>query len=304
MADDLDENFLLDEKIKAHSDSEDDNEEEEQIKSTDSNEAFENSNSQQPNQTGSINKDKTKKKKKNKRLNISELLKLRGDQFDQDDFQTNEFKSQMVAYLNKHLSSVEKNELNLSDQVLNERLSEMIMKPAKKLNKNSEKVKKVLVSKLFQKKLGKKCETYLKSSKATQKQAPFIIILCQSAVRCIEVQRELDLHVDLLKQRQMLWMHAFAKHKKLDEQIEYIKKQRKQSTHLVYATPKRFEQLLDAECFDLKHLKYVLVDYTHRDVKLKRLFDLHEIRVDFMNLCFKHLLRLNKEKVKFKFLLA
>jgi hypothetical protein len=248
----------------------------------------------------------SKKKKKNKRLNISELLKLRGDQFDQNDFQTNEFKSQMVTHLNKHLSSVEKNELNLSNEVLDERLAKMIMKPARKLNKNSEKVKKVLVSKLFQKKLGKKCESYLNSAKAAMQgqQAPFVIVLCSSAVRCIEVQRELDSHVDLLKQRQLLWMHAFAKHKKLDEQIAYIKTQRKQSTHLVYATPKRLEQLIDAECFDLKHLKYVLVDYTHRDVKLKRLFDLHEIRADFMNLCFKHLLRLNKEKVKFKFLLA
>ena len=53
----------------------------------------------------------------------------------------------------------------------------------------------------------------------------------------------------------------------------------------------------------LNSLKYVLIDYEHRDCKQKRIVDIPEVKNDLLNLLFGRLLPLNKEKIKLKFCL-
>jgi len=98
-------------------------------------------------------------------------------------------------------------------------------------------------------------------------------------------------------------MHAFAKHKKLQEQIDFIKNS-KTPIHLVYATPQRLAQLVEADALKLNLLKYVCIDYTARDCKLKRFVDIPDLKEEFLKFINKFLFKLNKEKIKFKFYLA
>lgn len=181
------------------------------------------------------------------------------------------------------------------------RLNKMILKRKASLSK-------LEVQEHFNKKFNSKIKKYLVNKKSQQqgKHAPFAFVLCSSAMRCIELQRLFDANNKYLKEKKLNWFHAFAKHKKLNEQIEYLnKKQSKQTIDLVYATPQRLTQLIEAKCFDLSQLKYVLVDYTHRDCKLKRFVDMNEIKSEFFVLLFKHLIYLNKqsENIHFKFYL-
>ena len=101
-------------------------------------------------------------------------------------------------------------------------------------------------------------------------------------------------------------MYAFAKHKKLAEQIDYIKKNR---VNMVFATPNRLLQLLEEsdESSFFKYLKYLIVDYTHRDCKLKRFIDINEIKSEFIKLFFKYIQPANsksKSKTKIKLYLV
>lgn len=98
-------------------------------------------------------------------------------------------------------------------------------------------------------------------------------------------------------------MHAFAKHKKLKEQVEFVQKS-KNPIHLVYATPQRLAQLVEAKALKLDLLKYVVIDYTWRDVKQKRFVDMPAIKEEFFKFCFNTLLKLNKDKIQVKFYLA
>lgn len=54
-------------------------------------------------------------KKKNKKKNITEMLALKKSEIEQPTYAINEFKKILIKYLNVNLSSVEKNELNLSE---------------------------------------------------------------------------------------------------------------------------------------------------------------------------------------------
>lgn len=156
----------------------------------------------------------------------------------------------------------------------------------------------------FNSKFNQKIGTFLKTDASrTVKQAPFILILCSSAIRCIEVQKKLDTTNEFIKGKKFRWTHAFAKHKKLKEQIDSLNKS-KHPTHLVYATPARLAQLVEADALKLDQLEFVVVDYWHRDVKQKRLFDMLEIREDFLKFCFNKLLKLNKNRQQVQFYLA
>ena len=75
---------------------------------------------------------------------------------------------------------------------------------------------------------------------------------------------------------------------------------------MVFATPHRFMQLIQNEPrgFDLEQLKYVFLDYSHKDVKQKSFFDKPEIKTDFLKLFFDHLLKFNKNEINLKFYLA
>ncbi|RNA37002.1 CMSS1 isoform X1 [Brachionus plicatilis] len=254
MADDLDENFQIEEDFLPSDQIADD-------LISDEPETFANT------ETKSI-KSKTKKK------NITEILKLKQNEFDRPSFANKEFKSMLLKYIKTNLSSVEKMDFNLtrdtdsSDAAINSQLNKMLIKRKPKLTKMAS------FWEHFNKKFNTKLKIHLKKpSQSKQKHSPFLIILCSSAIRCIEIQRELDSQNKLVKEKKLTWFHAFAKHKKLHEQVEFLtgSKSKQKNIDIVYATPQRLFQLIESDCFDLeKYLKYVVIDYTHRDVKLKR----------------------------------
>lgn len=238
---------------------------------------------------------KDKPSKSSKKKNITEILELKKDELNKPSYAYNEFKQQMCKFINENFSSVEKNEFNMN-QDLDSHLNEMIVKRTKKRSKLD-------FHDQFDDFFSSKLDKFLSKENSNKKQKPFAIILCSSAMRCVDVQKKLDSKISLIKSKKIKWFHAFAKHKKLNEQIDQLTKS-KSPVHLVYATPQRLSQLLEAGALKLGLLKYVVIDYTNRDCKLKRFIDMPDLREEFFKLAHKHLFPLNKDKIKFKFYLA
>ena len=295
MADDLDENYQLEKDLSSsENETEDDVEEEEEPKLGAAPVKFD-KNSQPSSKQ--VENAKNSNKKKNKKKNITEILKLKGSEISKPKFAVEEFKKIIKKYLNENLSSVEKNDLKLSGDPdeLNSKLDNLIMKRGK--------ISKLKLDEQFNKKFNNKLENYLKKPKAKKLQRPFVLVLTSSAIRCIEIQKQLEKSNELIQKKRLRWMHAFAKHKKLNEQIEMLNKS-KTPTHLVLGTPQRIAQLVEANALMLSCVKYVIIDYSHRDCKLKRFIDIPDIRQEFLGFTFKSLFQLNKEKNKFKFFLS
>ena len=311
MADDLDENYFVEKEFvqktqKLDTNSVSDGEENDDNSENDEMEAK--ANVQSKNDAKFLNKRKIgdhdtiastvneSKKKRHKKKNITEILKIREKtQKNQPSFPIKEFKRVLLKYLNENLSSVEKNDLNLSTE---ERLDKMILK-----RKTTHLLE---FHEQFKKKFDKKLNTYLENKdKSSRKCEPVMLVLCSSAIRCIELQKSLGNVMESIQSKKLRWIHAFAKHKKLHQQIEFIQSAT-HPIHMVFATPNRFMQLIQDEkkAFKMDQLKYVCVDYTHRDCKQKNFFDNPEIKVDFLKLFFNHLIKLNTNKINVKFYLA
>ncbi len=126
MADDLDENFELDEKFSTQEQYyQSDNE---SVKIDQEEESFANVGNGHQNKQSVLNKGQKRKfeqlisdtskasnKKANKKKNITEILKLKKNEIEQPTYAINEFKKLLVKFIKVNLSSVEKNELNLSE---------------------------------------------------------------------------------------------------------------------------------------------------------------------------------------------
>lgn len=118
MADDLEDNFELDEKFAGQ--------QPDLVESTDEEEAEAFANigpfveaKSQKRKFESLNSKKTSSSetpnKKNKKKNITEILELKKNEINQPTYAINEFKKSLIKFINVNLSSVEKNELNLSE---------------------------------------------------------------------------------------------------------------------------------------------------------------------------------------------
>jgi protein CMS1 len=304
MADDLDENFVLDDKNQNFSEPESDQEslsgDEESNNRGDK--TSNNNKKRSSNQSGQEAADNKAKKKK---MNITEILKLNQKELKKASYPTKEFKKIVKKYISENLSGVEKNNFGMNDSMVDKQLSKMLLK-----RKTTHNLK---LAEQFDKKFNKKIKQYLNEvdskkseNKNTPTLKPFIIVLCSSAIRCIEFQKELQDN-KFIKSKQLNWFYAFAKHKKLEEQISFLKtlsKKKNSRIDLIYATPKRLHQLLDSDCFSLVSLKYVMIDYSFRDVKQKRFIDINDIKKDFFDLYSNHLMNLNREETIVKYYLA
>lgn len=266
----------------------------------------------------STHSEKSNSNKKKKKMNITELISREGSKLNSWLYIKNEFKKALLKYINDNLSSVEKNDLNLTmhgndASSIEKRLNKMLLKLSKKNNKK----RNLSFAKKFKLKFNKKLQLLKqkeKNNKQDNKQpSPSIIILCSSAIRCIQVEKLLGDKIDLIKSKKIRWMHAFAKHKNLQKQIEFIKSTshlahqspiHESPIQLIYATPKRLLDLIKADCFNLNYLKHVVIDYTFRDCKLKRFFDMPDIKNDFFHLFFEIFMKYNKDKIQIKFFLS
>ncbi|XP_070771216.1 protein CMSS1 [Enoplosus armatus] len=110
----------------------------------------------------------------------------------------------------------------------------------------------------------------------TEKSSVVLLIVCSSALRTIELIKQLTAFKGEAKA-----IKLFAKHIKIEEQVKLLQKG---VTHIGVGTPGRLSALIENEGLNLRALKYVVLDWNWRDQKLRRMVDIPEVKLDFMKL--------------------
>ncbi|AWP13367.1 putative protein CMSS1 isoform 2 [Scophthalmus maximus] len=110
----------------------------------------------------------------------------------------------------------------------------------------------------------------------TEKSSVILLIVCSSALRTIELIKQLTTFKGDARA-----VKLFAKHIKIEEQVKLLQTA---VTHIGVGTPGRISALIEKEGLSLQALKYVVLDWNWRDQKLRRMVDIPEIKLDFMKL--------------------
>ncbi|GAA6051858.1 hypothetical protein JCM3770_005501 [Rhodotorula araucariae] len=124
------------------------------------------------------------------------------------------------------------------------------------------------------------CNTLAKMPKATG--SPRIVVVAGAALRVADLCRDVKSFKTKTKDGLIDVAKLFAKHFKLSEHVEYMKK-----THvgLAVGTPNRIEKLLnETDSLHLTHLSHLILDVSHLDSKKRSLVDLPEARADLFKL--------------------
>jgi superfamily II DNA/RNA helicase len=104
--------------------------------------------------------------------------------------------------------------------------------------------------------------------------APVVLVVCSSAVRAADVINMLS------KQFHCIIAKLFAKHFKLQEQVEFLNTQ---TSYIAVGTPNRIAKLIEYGALQLSHTQVVLLD-TWADSKAFNLLTLPDIRKDVIDL--------------------
>ncbi|XP_068602758.1 protein CMSS1 [Brachionichthys hirsutus] len=136
------------------------------------------------------------------------------------------------------------------------------------------------------------CPKWAKVQKQhTEKSSVVLLLVCGSALRTIELIKQLTTFKGAAKV-----MKLFAKHIKMEEQVKLLQKG---VAHIGVGTPGRISALVEKEGLNLRPLKYVVLDWNWRDQKLRRMVDIPEVKLDLMKLLQSGILKGCKEdKVK------
>uniref|UniRef100_A0A8C6SDE1 Cms1 ribosomal small subunit homolog n=1 Tax=Neogobius melanostomus TaxID=47308 RepID=A0A8C6SDE1_9GOBI len=114
------------------------------------------------------------------------------------------------------------------------------------------------------------CPKWAKIQKQhTEKRSAVILIVCSSALRTIELIKQLTAFKGEAKV-----LKLFAKHIKIEEQIKLLQKG---ITHIGVGTPGRINALIEKEGLNLQALRYVVLDWNWRDQKHRRMVDIPEV---------------------------
>ena len=127
--------------------------------------------------------------------------------------------------------------------------------------------------------------------------APVVLIVAQSALRCIELGK---IFKNSSLSKLLTFHYLFAKHKKLSEQIEFLQKPTTMF-NIIIGTPKRIDDMFDAKTINCKRLKVILIDWNYQNIKQQRLADLNQLKGELCHLiCEQKVLckRFFKEKTK------
>eukprot|EP01134_Creolimax_fragrantissima_P007954 CFRG7954T1 len=113
------------------------------------------------------------------------------------------------------------------------------------------------------------------------KGAPNVIIVTHTAIGAADIYKELKEFSQVCRVAKL-----FAKHFKVEEQVKYLQQH---AVRIAVGTPNRIHKLIEEGALNLSNLTYILVD-TRRDVKNQNLFNVKQIRADFLrDLCAKHI---------------
>ncbi|XP_037542605.1 protein CMSS1, partial [Nematolebias whitei] len=135
------------------------------------------------------------------------------------------------------------------------------------------------------------CPKWTKIQKQhTEKSSVVVLIVCSSALRTIELIKQLTAFKGEAKV-----VKLFAKHIKIEEQVKLLQKG---VTHVGVGTPGRISALIEREGLTLQALRYLVLDWNWRDQKLRRMVDVPEIKVDLMKLLERGVLTCRDNKVK------
>jgi protein CMS1 len=124
------------------------------------------------------------------------------------------------------------------------------------------------------------CETLTKSA---TKGSPLMLIVTSSAVRAVELLR----HTAPFKGESCKTSKLFAKHFKVDEQSKNLKEK---VVHLAVGTPHRVVALMENGSLRVERLKYVVVDWSWKDVKMRGLTNMPMVKESFVQLFQQYLL--------------
>lgn len=121
------------------------------------------------------------------------------------------------------------------------------------------------------------CRKWAKVQKQhTEKSSVVLLIVCSSALRTIELIKQLTAFKGETKA-----IKLFAKHIKIQEQAKLLQKS---VIHIGVGTPGRIAALIEEGGLKLQALKYVVLDWNWRDQKLRRMMDVPEVKLDFLKL--------------------
>lgn len=119
-------------------------------------------------------------------------------------------------------------------------------------------------------------------TKKERKGCPLMLILTSSAVRAVDLLR----HTSSFKGEDCKTAKLFAKHFKVEDQGKLL---REKVTHLAVGTPHRILTLIEEKHLHVSKLKYVVVDWTWCDVKMRRISNMPMVKDSFVQLFQKYL---------------
>ncbi|ESO01664.1 hypothetical protein HELRODRAFT_192229 [Helobdella robusta] len=114
--------------------------------------------------------------------------------------------------------------------------------------------------------------------------SPIVIIVCSSAIRCVEFIRQIK---DLKSGDKYIIAKLFAKHLKLDKTQDFL---RSKVIHLAVGTPNRLAALISSGDLRLTTLKHLVLDVNHRDSKLLNMLQIKIVKNDVITLLTNHII--------------
>ncbi|XP_064167049.1 protein CMSS1 [Anguilla rostrata] len=110
----------------------------------------------------------------------------------------------------------------------------------------------------------------------TEKRSVALLIVCSSALRAIELIKQMTTFKGEAKV-----IKLFAKHIKVEEQVKLLDKA---VTHIGVGTPGRIKALIEKEGLSLPALRFLVLDWNWRDQKQRRMVDVPEVKGDLLKL--------------------
>ncbi|XP_042565500.1 protein CMSS1 isoform X2 [Clupea harengus] len=121
------------------------------------------------------------------------------------------------------------------------------------------------------------CPKWAKVQKRhTVKQSLVILIACSSALRALELMKQL---VAFKGEAKILKL--FARHIKVEKQIQLLSNI---VAHIGVGTPARITELIQKDGLSLEAVKYLILDWNWRDQKCRRMVDVPEVKVEMFKL--------------------
>nr|XP_061799921.1 protein CMSS1-like [Nerophis lumbriciformis] len=125
----------------------------------------------------------------------------------------------------------------------------------------------------------------------TEKGSVVLLIVCSSALRAIELIKQLTTFKGEAKA-----VKLFAKHIKIEEQMKLLQKG---VIHIGVGTPGRISDLINKDGLNLQALRFLVLDWNWRDQKSRSLMGIPEIKRDVFKLLESGILdRCKADKVK------